>query len=264
MSLANFSNLSVCWSTSENMSEIPKYSVQSVITSPPYWDLKDYEHDEQIGEEDETYDEYLSRLQDVFSECYDRLKDRGTVWIVADSFVERSDTKLLPYHIAQQAQRIGFHLQDIIVWYKPTSIAGHNPRTVVNKKEYIVCLSKQAEFDLYPEHDGHTGAEDSANGSITLRNIWRHPVKRGSLGKSDILHKAPFPISLAKRLVKISTNPDEVVLDPFLGSGTTAYAALSEDRECVGYEINRDFESAITTRLSQLNQETLSTKYTTD
>lgn len=260
ISLEDFLDFTVFWSTSEDMSEIPEQSIQSVITSPPYWNLKDYGHDGQIGAGDETYDEYLSRIQDVFSECYTRVRDNGTVWVVADSFVVGNDTKLLPHHIAQRAQLVGFNLQDVVVWYKPTSIAGYNPGTVVNKKEYIVCLSKQKEFALYPEHDENPGAEDPANGSFMLNNIWRHPVKRGSLAKNDILHKAPFPISLAKRLVKISSKPDDVILDPFLGSGTTAYAALSESRQCLGYEINREFKPTIESRLSELDQKALSTE----
>lgn len=258
MTFENIRGLDVRWSSSEDIQLLPR-KIQSVITSPPYWNLKDYGHQDQIGTSDETYDDYLSRIRKVFGECYKNLSHTGTMWVVADSFVDRGDTKLLPYHLAKEAQKAGFILQNIIVWYKPTAIAGYNDRTVVNKKEYIVFLSKESDYKLRVSQDTQDGSEDPANVvGEKLNNIWRHPVKRGSLSKTDVLHKAPYPVSLAKRIVQISTEEGEFVLDPFLGSGTTALAALNENRRCVGYEINREFESVIEERLDVLKQKTLS------
>ncbi|MDS0474585.1 site-specific DNA-methyltransferase [Natrinema sp. 1APR25-10V2] len=256
-SLSDFTGLEVHWGSSEDLSAVEPGSVQSVITSPPYWDLKDYGHDEQIGTTDESYERYLDRLEQVIDECYQCLCDDGTMWVVVDSFIERGDTKLLPYHVAERARDCGFLLQNMIVWYKPTAIAGINDRTVVNKKEYIVFLSKSESYSLYPEITDNMGDEDPAKITAdVLGTIWRHPVKRGSLGQ-NVLHKAPFPTSLAKRIVEVSTEPGDTVLDPFFGSGTTAYAALSENRRCIGYEINQEFESVISSRLVDLQQSTL-------
>jgi site-specific DNA-methyltransferase (adenine-specific) len=247
------------------MDDIPGGSVQSVITSPPYWNLKDYGHTDQIGTSDNTYEDYLERLKTVLKESHTVLRESGTMWVVVDSFVERGDTKLLPHHVAEKAKEVGFNVQDYIVWYKPTAIAGYNDRTVVNKKEYVIFLSKTTNFDLYPSQDDSSGREDPANGPKDgLGNLWRHPIKRGSLGKKNILHKAPFPVSLAERLVRLSTQSRERVLDPFLGSGTTAYAALSTDREAFEYEINKDFEEVISERLSDLRQRTLPTEGSED
>lgn len=252
----DFPQLNVYWESSEKMSEVEEGSVQSVITSPPYWDLKDYGHEEQIGTSDESYEHYHDRMDKVWSECYDVLRDDGTMWVVVDTVMERGDLKLLPYHISERAEDIGFVLQDIVVWHKPTAIAGMTDRNVVNKKEYVVYLSKNKEHK-FNRYNVSNGLEDPAvSREKRLGNIWRHPVKRGSVG-NDVLHKAPYPTSLIDRIVRLSSDKGDIVLDPFLGSGTTAKSALNLNRKCIGYELNRDFEGVITDRLSELKQQSL-------
>lgn len=253
--LDTLDNLEVRWESSEDMEAVENGSVQSVITSPPYWNLKDYGHEHQIGTADESYDHYHDRLQKVWSECYDVLRDDGTMWVVVDTVMERGDLQLLPYHIVQRAEEVGFVLQDLITWYKPTAIAGMSDRNVVNKKEYIVYLSKSEGHKFNEETDA--GLEDPAiDDSHRLGNLWRHPVKRGTAGQ-NVLHKAPYPTSLIDRIVKLSTDPDDVVLDPFLGSGTTALSALNHGRSCIGYELNREFENVIVERLASVQQRSL-------
>lgn len=242
--------LKVYWESSEDMSAVDNESIQSVVTSPPYWDLKDYGHENQIGTADESYDHYHSRMQAVWSECYDKLRDDGTMWVVVDTVMEDGDLQLLPYHIAERAEETGFILQDMITWYKPTAIAGMTDRNAVNKKEYIVYLSKDEEPKFRPD-SGTNGYEDPAIAEgHRLGNLWRHPVKRGTAGQ-NVLHKAPFPSALVERLINISTSPDDIVLDPFLGSGTTAEVALELNRQCISYEINSEFKEVIKERIGQ-------------
>lgn len=256
MSLDSFDNLEVHWATSEDMSEVDDGSVQSVITSPPYWDLKDYGHEEQIGTSDESYELYHDRMEEVWSECYDVLRDDGTMWVVVDTVMERGDLQLLPFHIAERAEDVGFILQDMVTWYKPTAIAGMTDRNVVNKKEYVVYLSKNKEHKFHEER-GSNGKEDPAvEDGHRLGNLWRHPVKRGTVGQ-NVLHKAPYPVSLIDRIVQVSTDEGDTVLDPFFGSGTTAYSALGLGRPCIGYELNREFEGVIQERLASLQQRSL-------
>ncbi len=252
-----FDGLDVHWSTSEDIHEIEDEPVQSVITSPPYWDLKDYGHEDQIGTADESYDHYHDRMQAVWSECYDVLRDDGTMWVVVDTVMDNGDLQLLPYHIAERAEDVGFYLQDMVVWYKPTAIAGMTARNVVNKKEYVVFLSKSKDYKLNIEAESDNGLEDPAiSEDRLLGNIWRHPVKRGTVGK-NVLHKAPYPSSLINRIVRLSSDEGDTVLDPFLGSGTTAFSALGLGRSCIGYELNQDFEEVIIERLSGLKQRSL-------
>lgn len=254
--IEDYPNLEVYWESSEDMAAVDDGSVQSVITSPPYWNLKDYGHEEQIGTSDESYDLYHDRMQQVWSECYDKLADDGTMWIVVDTVMERGDLQLLPYHIAERAEDVGFILQDLVTWYKPTAIAGMTSRNVVNKKEYVVYLSKNKDHKFRPE-GGSNGKEDPAiEEGHRLGNLWRHPVKRGSVGQ-NVLHKAPYPISLINRAVQVSTDLNDVVLDPFFGSGTTAYSALDLGRRCIGYELNEDFRDVIEERLAPIQQRSL-------
>lgn len=239
------------------MAEVDDGSVQSIITSPPYWDLKDYGHPDQIGSEDQSYEDYHERMDQVWSECYDVLRSDGTFWIVVDTVMERGDLTLLPYHITERCEDIGFNLEDMIVWYKPTAIAGMTERNVVNKKEYVLYLSKEEDHKFGVSKDRENGVEDPAiTGEDGLGNIWRHPVKRGTIGQ-QVLHDAPYPTSLMNRIIRISTDEGDTVLDPFLGSGTTAYSAIKHGRQCIGYELNEEFRSVISERLSELKQRSL-------
>lgn len=245
-----FDGLQVYWKSSENMNDVDEKSIQSIVTSPPYWDLKDYGHINQIGTSDESYDHYHSRMQTVWRECYEKLKPDGTMWIVVNTVMDRGDLQLLPYHIAERAEEVGFTLQDVITWYKPTAIAGMTDRNIVNKKEYVIYLSKSEERKIWTD-SSRNGYEDPAiSDDHRLGNLWRHPVKRGTAGK-NVLHKAPFPASLVERLIKISTSQGDIVLDPFLGSGTTAEVALELGRQCIGYEINPEFADVIKKRIGQ-------------
>lgn len=243
-------DLQVYFRSSENMDDVREGSVQSIITSPPYWDLKDYGHEDQIGTADESYTQYHERMKRVWNECYNVLADDGTMWVVVDTVMNQGDLRLLPQHIANNTEDLGFNHFDHVVWYKPTAIAGMTPRNVVNKHEYVVALSKSSDFFINPHPEMENGVEDPAVlESGPLGNIFRHPVKRGSVGQ-NVLHKAPYPLSLINRLVRISTEPDDVVLDPFLGSGTTAESALTLGRKCIGYEINPDFRELLRDRLN--------------
>jgi site-specific DNA-methyltransferase (adenine-specific) len=263
LDLNKIDGLEVNWTSSENMASVANGSVQSIITSPPYWDLKDYGHDGQIGRSDQSYEEYHDRMSNVWKECYGVLRSDGTMWIVVDTVMKRGDLQLLPQHIVERCEDIGFRLQDVVVWYKPTAIAGMTDRNVVNKKEYIIYLSKESNHKFNQLEQSENGKEDPAiNGNGCLGNLWRFPVKRGTVGQ-NVLHKAPYPASLINRIVKLSTDPGDIVLDPFLGSGTTAYSALDLERQCIGYELNTEFREIIADRLSDLHQRSLTEFYET-
>lgn len=254
--LDSFSGLEVHWETSEDMSAVEDESIQSVITSPPYWNLKDYGHENQIGTADESYELYHDRMQKVWSECYDVLRKDGTMWVVVDTVMEGGDLQLLPYHIATRAEDIGFVIQDMVTWFKPTAIAGMTDRNLVNKKEYVVYLSKNKDHK-FREVRGANGKEDPAiEEGHRLGNLWRHPVKRGNIGQ-NVLHKAPYPSSLIDRIVELSTDEGDIVLDPFFGSGTTALSALNLGRRCIGFELNEEFEPVINERLASVKQRSL-------
>lgn len=241
-------------SSSEEMPEVSEGTVQTIVTSPPYYDLKDYGHKDQIGASDQSYDQFLSRLDTVWDECYQKLRSDGCLWIVVDTTMDRNgELRILPQDIVDRTQDIGFRHRDTVVWYKPTSLARMNPRLLANKKEYILLLSKSNEIKFNHNISTDNNVEDPGirNERSKLGDLWRFPVKRGSLG-GNVLHKAPFPIKLVKRMIRLSTDPNDTVLDPFLGSGTTAQAALELGRRVIGYEVNPDFEAITEDRLSEV------------
>lgn len=245
------------WKSSEDMGEIQDECVQTTITSPPYFDLKDYGHEDEIGSADSSYDEFLTRLRHVWNECYTKLTEGGTLWVVANTVMaEDGGIRLLPQDIADDATSVGFSHIETIVWYKPTSLARMNPNLLANKKEYIMLFSKGDSPKLEPTVSSENGKEDPAiSNYTTLGDLWRFPVKRGSLG-GNVLHKAPFPKGLVKRMVRLATDPGDTVLDPFLGSGTTAEAALELDRSIYGYEINEEFEPIVNERIDDIDNYT--------
>jgi len=236
--------------TSETLSEIEDESVQSVVTSPPYWNLKDYKHPKQIGF-GETYADYLSRLDAVWSECKRVIKQDGTMWIVIDKIMQTEEITPIPYDIAQRCRKIGFLLQDVIVWNKPTSIAGMNPINLVNKFENVLFLSRSKHFKLRTPNERRRAPPDWTRDSQRVTDFWRIPVKAGSIRKTPA-HEAPYPDELIRRVILLSTDDLDIVLDPFLGSGTTMKVALQLNRRSIGYEINSDFGPVIAEVLSGL------------
>jgi len=191
-------------------------------------------------------------------ECYLKLKSDGTMWIVVDSQINgQGGMLLLPNDISDISEDIGFRHLDTIVWYKPTSLGGMNPKLLANKKEYVLFLSKTEVPKYHRDIRLENDVEDPAiSEGKELGNIWRFPVKRGSIGGNN-LHKAPFPIPLIKRMLRLTSDEGDDVLDPFLGSGSTACAALQLRRRVWGYELNPEFKPIIEDRLSDISGENL-------
>ena len=252
MSASDTVRKNVYFKSSESMNEVEAKAVQAVITSPPYWNLKNYDHTGQIGH-GESYEKYHQRLNNVWEECKRVLNSSGTLWIVIDKIIYNSQLLNIPYDIARNCKRIGFFLKDIIIWNKPTSIAGMNKSNLVNKYEYVLVFSKS--LDHYRiKHvikNGLIKTPDITPDMARLTNLWRFPVKAGSIRRTPE-HESHFPEELVKRIIQISTEPNDLILDPFLGSGTTMKAALEIERLCKGYEINEHFANMIIHRIGAL------------
>lgn len=227
------------------MEAVDTESVHLVVTSPPYNVEMDYdEHDDSM-----SLAEHLDLMSAVFSECYRTLVDGGRLC------VNIANTGRKPYipltaHLTLRLLDIGFNHRGEIIWDKgPGSLSTawgswespSNP-TLRDQHEYILCMSKG---DYKRQETGVA----TANGDWTelTRSIWRfNPAHAKQVG-----HPAPYPVELARRCIEFYTYRDEIVLDPFMGSGTTAVAAKQSQRHYIGYEVSATYVELANNRLQQ-------------
>jgi len=232
---------------------LDKGSIDLVVTSPPYWTLKKYnDHDRQLGEV-EDYDEFLDELDEVWRRAYEALVPGGRlVVVVGDVNVSRrafGRHLVFPLHasIQERCRQIGFDNLAPIIWYKIANAqyeAGgggffgkpFEPNGVIkNDIEYILFQRKPGGYrkpDLPTRLLSVIPATDHAD---WFQQVWRLS------GTSTSGHPAPFPLSLAERLIRMFSFVGDTVLDPFLGTGTTAAAAARCGRNSVGNEVDPDY-----------------------
>lgn len=231
----------VIFESSENMRRIKDNSVSLVVTSPPYWDLKNYFKRGQIGQE--SYDIYLARMNKVWSECYRILQNDGSIWININIRVKENNPILIPLDFIKQFNGLGMFLKQIFIWHKSSGIPT-GPQNIVDRHEYILVFTKDKNTPIYVgKHN------DYKNLNINETNIWNINRKAGSVGKKYI-HPAIYPTELTNRIIKDMTAPNDLVCDPFLGSGTTLISCLNLQRSFVGYEYNEGFKDLIISRIT--------------
>lgn len=232
----------VIWGSSENMDSIPNSSVDVVITSPPYWDLKDYFKKGQIGQE--SYNEYLSRLFKVWKGCYEKLSTKGTFWLNINIRVKNNKVVLIPRDFVRQCKEIGFHYKGILIWHKSSGIPTHD-KNIVDRHEYVLVFSKSANMTI---SNSILSYKDYSNPDMNGGLFWNINRKAGSVGKHYI-HPAIYPNELVSRIIQCASSKGDIILDPFLGSGTTLIASVLESRSCYGFEYNEGFKELILSRI---------------
>jgi site-specific DNA-methyltransferase (adenine-specific) len=245
---------------SRAMAEVADESVHLVVTSPPYWQLKDYGHENQIGFND-SYEDYINNLNLVWRECYRVLHEGCRLCVnIGDQFarsVYYGRYKIIPIRteIIKFCETIGFDYMGAIIWQKVTTVNTSGGATIMGSFPYprngIVKLDY--EFILLFKKLGDAPTPTSAQkeqAKLTTEEWnsyfyghWNFP------GEKQSKHLATFPEELPRRLIRMFTFPGETVLDPFLGSGTTALAARNLERNSVGYEINHEFVPLIKEKL---------------
>ena len=249
---------------SRKMDELQDKSVHLIVTSPPYWQLKDYGSDNQIGFND-TYEQYINNLNLVWKECYRVLHDGCRLCInIGDQFarsVYYGRYKVIPIHseIIRFCETIGFDFMGQIIWQKTTtmnttgggSVMGSfpHPRNGIVKLdfEYILIFKKQGNAPKPTVAQKAQSAMTNEEWNTYFSGHWYFN------GAKQDKHLAMFPEELPKRLIKMFSFPQETVLDPFMGSGTTAAVAKALGRNSVGYEINPDFIPLIKGRIDANN-----------
>jgi len=231
----------VIWGTSENMIAIKNETVDLIVTSPPYWDLKDYFKKGQIGQE--SYQIYLERMGKVWSECYKKLTRNGSMWVNINVRVKNNKPILLPKDYIIQCKKIGFYYKGILIWHKSSGIPTHD-KNIVDRHEYVLVFSKNKNLNI---NEKIKHFSDYKNSEINGGLFWNINRKAGSVGKQ--LHPAIYPNGLVTKIVESCTTENQTVLDPFLGSGTTLIASVLADRNCYGYEYNEGFKRLIMGRI---------------
>ncbi|MGO2943869.1 MAG: DNA-methyltransferase [Brevibacterium aurantiacum] len=257
------------------LSNMPEKSVQTVVTSPPYWSLRDYGIDGQVGLNETVY-AYIDSLADLFDQVLRVLRDDGTLWLnIGDSYtsgnrgwrapdkknraramslrpptpegLKEKDLIGVPWRIAFALQERGWYLRSEVIWQKPNA----QPESVRDRPtrahEQVFLFSKSERY--FYDVDAVKGPNDRR-----LRSVWdiKTRANRAAAG-----HFATFPTELVDRCIKITSTPGDLVLDPFLGSGTTALSAGALNRRFCGVELNPDYLAMSRSRLMDVGFEEL-------
>lgn len=266
------SGVLVCGRAEAALGLLSSCSVRTAVTSPPYWSLRDYDVADQIGRDDALGD-YVKSIVTAFDQLRRVLTDDGTVWLnVGDSYtsgnrryrapdkknraramavrpetpngLKPKDLIGVPWRLAFALQAAGWWVRSEVIWHKPNA----HPESVRDRPtkahETIFLLSKSQ--DYYYDFDAVKGPN-----LRRLRTVWdipTEPRRRDASGTDD--HPAPMPISLARRCITITSEPGDLVLDPFAGSGTTILAAAQLGRRWAGIDVSHDFIGLIERRLA--------------
>ena len=232
--------------TSEKMQELPDNSIHLMVTSPPYNVGKEYD-------EDLSLNDYMKLLENVFKETHRVLVPGGRVAI---NIANVGRKPYIPLHseIIKVMDRLGFLMRGEIIWDKGSSAGGScawgswqsaaNP-TLRDSHEYILIFSKE----LY-SRNRHPAKKDTITRDDFLeltKSIWKFNTESAK----KVKHPAPFPVELPRRAIELYTFKEEVVLDPFMGSGSTAIAALKTGRHFVGYDISQEYVDIANKRIKK-------------
>ncbi len=247
---------------SRNMKEVADESVHVIITSPPYWQLKDYGSGKQIGFYD-SYERYINNLNLVWSGCHRVLHNGCRLCInIGDQFarsVYYGRYKVIPIRteIIKFCESAGFDYMGAVIWQKVTTCHTSGGATVMGSFPYprSGILKLDYEFILIFRKYGtapKVGKDAKEQSRLSLGQWNRYFTGHWTFpGEKQDRHLAMFPEELPKRLIRMFAFVGDTVLDPFLGSGTTSLAAKRLKRNSIGYEINDSFLPLIRKKLGQ-------------
>ncbi len=257
------------------LAKIPDETFQTVVTSPPYWGVRDYGYEGQIGAEP-TVKEYVQTLVEVFREVRRTLKPDGTMWLnIANCYtsggrkwrqsdkknkgramsyrpdtpegLKKKDLIGVAWMLAMELQIDGWYLRNDIIWNKPNG----QPESVKDRltvtHEYLFLLSKSEKYKFNQD----AIREDAVvGGTKRKRTVW-------SINTEPFpdAHYAVFPQKLVEPCILAGSDPDDLILDPFLGTGTVSEVAGKLGRKAVGIELKEDFVQMAKKRLAAMQTE---------
>lgn len=250
----------IIFGDSRSLNKIADKSVQLIVTSPPYWQLKDYGTEEQIGFND-NYEEYINNLNLVWKECNRVLADGCRLCInIGDQFarsVYYGRYKVIPIRteIIRFCESLGMDYMGAIIWQKTTTMNTSGGGAIMGSFPYPRngILKIDYEFILIFKKLGNAPkptAEQKAVSAMTKEEWNQYFSSHWNFnGVKQMGHIAMFPEELPKRLIKMFSFVGETVFDPFAGSGTTSLAAKNLGRNSISYEINKEFAPIIKDKL---------------
>jgi DNA modification methylase len=280
----------------DKLLEIEEQSVQTVITSPPYWGLRDYGNDGQIGLEQKP-DEYVAQMVNVFREVWRVLRDDGTLWLnLGDSYAEGKmgrddsgdngrfggqrltpkqrkapdgfkpkDLVGIPWRVAFALQADGWYLRQDIIWAKPNPMPESVKDRCTKSHEYVFLLTKSHKYFFDNEAIKEPSVSNVGNAKIRFggnkygdSNDPKHATKSGNVweptetrNKRDVwniptkpfkgAHFAVMPEALVEPCILGGSRENDLILDPFAGSGTVGVVAKRLNRNFVGVELNSEY-----------------------
>ena len=263
----------------DTLRRLPDASVQCCVTSPPYWGLRDYGHDGQIGLES-TPEAYVARMVEVFREVGRVLRDDATLWLnLGDSYGDSKQLVGIPWRVAFALQADGWYLRQDIIWHKPNPMPESVRDRCTKSHEYVFLLSKSeryyydAEAVAEPATAGtHITTEKSFGGQAAGAKVVpsgnQIPGKQWSWGNTrnrrsvwtitpkpfSGAHFAVMPFDLADLCIRAGCPEGGVVLDPFGGAGTVGLMADRRGRDAVLCELNPEYAELARRRIADDNR----------
>ena len=244
------------------MNDIIDESIRLIITSPPYFNAKNYDHQDQIVLNSNSYAKYISSMNPVWRECFRVLKPNGKLCI--NSPILPMDKQTMSTHHNRDYLNINndiennilntteFFRYDLIIWDKGSTdqlMMGSYPHPPnfygLNTIEFINIFVKDGKPEKIDNKTKNKSKLSKDEWRKYISSIWKfHP-------EHDRTHPAPFPVELPFRLIKLFSFTNDIILDPFMGSGTTALAAKMVERHFLGYELNKNYIKLGEKRLKQ-------------
>ena len=250
--------------------KMPAESVDCIVTSPPYWQHRRYTDDDRELGIEASPDQFVTHLASVFRELQRVLRVRGTCWLNIDD-TYRQEMLLIPERVAMALSNDGWNIRRRIIWHKPNAMPKGAPNYPTASHEIVYMLARNKnhfynsdavrevgsptshggkpieggpkQASLGQQVGGRMGIPAGENGR-RLRDVWSIPTVPFSGA-----HTAPFPPALVERCIKVGCPDKGVVLDPFLGSGTTGLVAQRLNRDFIGIELNNDYADIAETRI---------------
>ncbi len=263
-------NQTVYFQSAERMEQLDDESITLVVTSPPYWNVRDYGYEAQIGFQ-QSYNDYIASLNRVWEECIRVLQPNGKIAInlqplpiSADlSGFNRRIIKNIMTDVEKFMESHDLFLSGMIYWNKSPYINSVSWGSYPKPTNIATNTAFEQIFTFVKRGKTRKIHKDTQNRSLLTKEQWRHwavrmvwddispVIKINQRGQNLFGHSAPFPEDIPYRLIKMHTIEGEQVLDPFLGSGTTLKMCRLTNRRGIGYEMNPKFRDLIETRIHE-------------